>query len=51
LRLGYELHLSLITAAMLKKIADKSLKHKSFPHNLLLRDLVIQRRGCYSTYI
>jgi hypothetical protein len=42
--LEYELNLSLITAATLKKIAEgfKGSKHKAFPHNLLLRDVVIQ---------
>lgn len=43
--LEYELNLSLITAATLKKIAEgfKGSKHKSFPHNLLLRDVMIQK--------
>lgn len=42
--LEYELNLSLITASSLKKIAEgfKGTKHKHFPHNLLLRDVVIQ---------
>jgi len=42
--LEYELNLSLITASTLKKIAEgfKSTKHKQFPHNLLLRDVLIQ---------
>lgn len=42
--LEYELNLSLITASSLKKIAEgfKSTKHKKFPHNLLLRDVLIQ---------
>jgi hypothetical protein len=42
--LEYELNLSLITASSLKKIAEgfKSTKHKQFPHNLLLRDVLIQ---------
>ncbi|MGB3527652.1 MAG: hypothetical protein WBB32_16990 [Flavobacteriales bacterium] len=42
--LEYELNLSLITASTLKKIAEgfKLTKHKKFPHNLLLRDVLIQ---------
>lgn len=42
--LEYELNLSLITASTLKKIAEgfKLTKHKQFPHNLLLRDVLIQ---------
>lgn len=42
--LEYELNLSLITASSLKKIAEsfKSTKHKTFPHNLLMRDVLIQ---------
>lgn len=42
--LEYELNLSLLTASSLKKIAEgfKGTKHKQFPHNLLLRDVLIQ---------
>jgi len=42
--LEYELNLSLITASSLIKILDgfKKSKHKLFPHNLLLRDVLIQ---------
>lgn len=42
--LEYELNLSLITASTLIKIlgAFKSSKHKQFPHNLLMRDVLIQ---------
>jgi hypothetical protein len=42
--LDYELNLSLITATSLSKILDgfKSSKHKSLPHNLLMRDVLIQ---------
>lgn len=42
--LDYELNLSLITASSLSKILDgfKGTKHKSLPHNLLMRDVLIQ---------
>lgn len=42
--LEYELNLSLITASTLLKIlgAFKTSKHKQFPHNLLMRDVLIQ---------
>ena len=42
--LDYELNLSLITATSLSKILDgfKTSKHKSLPHNLLMRDVLIQ---------
>ncbi|WP_339815956.1 hypothetical protein [uncultured Imperialibacter sp.] len=42
--LDYELNLSLITANSLSKILDvfKVSKHKSLPHNLLMRDVLIQ---------
>jgi hypothetical protein len=42
--LDYELNLSLITAASLTKIANafKNSKHKQFPYNLLMRDVLIQ---------
>jgi hypothetical protein len=42
--LEYELNLSLITASTLIKILDgfKTSKHKKFPHNLLMRDVLIQ---------
>lgn len=42
--LDYELNLSLITADSLAKIlkAFKESKHKTFPHNLLMRDVLIQ---------
>lgn len=42
--LDYELNLSLITATSLSKIMDgfKTSKHKSLPHNLLMRDVLIQ---------
>lgn len=42
--LEYELNLSLITASTLVKILDafKNSKHKQFPHNLLMRDVLIQ---------
>lgn len=42
--LDYELNLSLITATTLNKIlsAFKNSKLKSFPHNLLMRDVLIQ---------
>ena len=42
--LDYELNLSLITATSLSKILDgfKLSKHKSLPHNLLMRDVLIQ---------
>lgn len=42
--LEYELNLSLITASSLIKILDgfKKSKHKQFPHNLLMRDVLIQ---------
>lgn len=42
--LDYELNLSLITSATLYKILKgfKGSKHKAFPHNLLMRDVLIQ---------
>lgn len=42
--LDYELNLSLITASSLNKILTgfKNSKHKQFPHNLLMRDVLIQ---------
>ena len=42
--LEYELNLSLITASSLIKILEgfKHSKHKQFPHNLLMRDVLIQ---------
>jgi len=42
--LDYELNLSLITASTLIKILNgfKNSKHKQFPHNLLMRDVLIQ---------
>ena len=42
--LEYELNLSLITASSLVKILEgfKNSKHKQFPHNLLMRDVLIQ---------
>lgn len=42
--LDYELNLSLITATSLSKILEgfKTSKHKSLPHNLLMRDVLIQ---------
>ena len=42
--LDYELNLSLITSATLVKIVNgfKNSKHKQFPHNLLMRDVLIQ---------
>lgn len=42
--LEYELNLSLITASSLTKILEgfKNSKHKQFPHNLLMRDVLIQ---------
>lgn len=42
--LEYELNLSLITASSLMKILEgfKDSKHKQFPHNLLMRDVLIQ---------
>lgn len=42
--LDYELNLSLIAANSLSKIKDafKDSKHKAFPHNLLMRDVLIQ---------
>ncbi|RJE71521.1 hypothetical protein [Reichenbachiella sp. MSK19-1] len=42
--LDYELNLSLITAKSLTKILEglKVSKHKSLPHNLLMRDVLIQ---------
>ncbi|HLW32761.1 MAG TPA: hypothetical protein VKX40_10905 [Aequorivita sp.] len=42
--LEYELNLSLITASSLVKILEgfKISKHKQFPHNLLMRDVLIQ---------
>lgn len=42
--LDYELNLSLITASSLIKILNgfKNSKHKQFPHNLLMRDVLIQ---------
>jgi hypothetical protein len=42
--LDYELNLSLITANTLSKILEvfKTTKHKSLPHNLLMRDVLIQ---------
>lgn len=42
--LEYELNLSLIAASSLIEIVDgfKSSKHKQFPHNLLMRDVLIQ---------
>ena len=42
--LDYELNLSLITASTLVKILDgfKTSKHKQFPYNLLMRDVLIQ---------
>ena len=42
--LEYELNLSLITASSLIKILAgyKKSKHKKFPHNLLMRDVLIQ---------
>jgi hypothetical protein len=40
----YDLNLSLITASTLNKILEsfKNSKHKVFPHNLLMRDVLIQ---------
>ncbi len=42
--LEYELNLSLISAGSLIKILEgfKASKHKQFPHNLLMRDVLIQ---------
>jgi hypothetical protein len=42
--LDYELNLSLITASSLLKIMNcfKTSKHKEFPYNLLMRDVLIQ---------
>lgn len=42
--LEYELNLSLINASSLQRILDgfKISKHKKFPHNLLMRDVLIQ---------
>ena len=42
--LDYELNLSLITASTLNKILTgfKNSKHKQFPYNLLMRDVLIQ---------
>jgi CRISPR/Cas system-associated exonuclease Cas4 (RecB family) len=42
--LDYELNLSLIKASSLINILDefKNSKHKSLPHNLLMRDVLIQ---------
>tara|TARA_Y100001972_G_C7665917_1_gene336648 strand:- start:1492 stop:3342 length:1851 start_codon:yes stop_codon:yes gene_type:complete len=42
--LDYELNLSLITASSLSNILEgfKNSKHKSLPHNLLMRDVLIQ---------
>lgn len=42
--LDYELNLSLITASSLLKIMNgfKSSRHKQFPHNILMRDVLIQ---------
>ena len=42
--LDYELNLSLITASSLVKIMEgfKNSKHKQFPYNLLMRDVLIQ---------
>ena len=42
--LEYELNLSLITASSLIQILEgfKDSKHKQFPHNLLMRDVLIQ---------
>jgi hypothetical protein len=42
--LDYELNLSLITASTINKILSgfKNSKHKQFPHNLLMRDVLIQ---------
>ncbi|NJN25526.1 MAG: hypothetical protein HC819_05970 [Cyclobacteriaceae bacterium] len=42
--LEYELNLSLITASSLIKILEgfKNSKHRKFPHNLLMRDVLIQ---------
>jgi len=42
--LDYELNLSLITASTLNKIlvGFKTSKHKQFPHNLLMRDVLIK---------
>jgi hypothetical protein len=42
--LDYELNLSLITSGSLMRIATgfKNSKHKHFPHNLLMRDVLIQ---------
>ena len=42
--LDYELNLSLITASTLNNILNgfKNSKHKLFPHNLLMRDVLIQ---------
>ena len=42
--LEYELNLSLITASTLNNILTgfKKSKHKQFPHNLLMRDVLIQ---------
>lgn len=42
--LDYDLNLSLITASALSKILDgfKASKHKQFPYNLLMRDVLIQ---------
>ena len=42
--LDYEINLSLITASSLIKILDgfKNSKHKKFPSNLLMKDVLIQ---------
>ncbi|MDA0195376.1 MAG: hypothetical protein O2951_10065 [Bacteroidetes bacterium] len=42
--LDYDLNLSLITASSLLRILEgfKESKHKQFPHNLLMRDVLIQ---------
>jgi hypothetical protein len=42
--LEYELNLSLLTASSLSKILNgfKESKLKQFPHNLLMRDVLIQ---------
>jgi hypothetical protein len=42
--LDYDLNLSLLTSTALVRIMNgfKSSRHKTFPHNLLMRDVLIQ---------
>ncbi|MGY6743355.1 MAG: hypothetical protein ACXIUQ_11515 [Cecembia sp.] len=49
--LEYELNLSLVKASSLIKILEgfKDSKHKKFPHNLLMRDVLIQEERVYNT--